>query len=473
MQRFSQSVRVALWGVVAAIVLSSWPAAGRAQPTQKVESAWARVNSAFDDVMGAFLRGRGNDFAQQTGTLVAETLKDLPENADFYGLRGSIRFLVGLGPPGTDQLPLHIAVELPRHPNDLAEAEADLLKAIELAPERSHLRLQLARCYVIGNDRKSAKQAAAKGYELRLEENVRRKPDSPDMVLVALAFHAERWGDVIKLCDATSRDIHQREWRDCACYYILSQFAEGKAADAEERMKAAQHSGVLRDDFAYAIRMARARDPRISADELLALAREQANASGYAHIRDKYACLLYDQLVEREPKLAVAYHERAQARKSLGVYSSEQIAADVKTAARLGFKEVEQKPRDEQAQSRESKDETFAVTDDNFEKEVLKSQQPVLLFFWAEWAGPARMVTPAIKETAQEQTGRLRVGMVNVDDCPMVTRKYNIRSIPVLLLVVKNGEVAGQQVGALSKEKLNDFLRKHLGKDFAPRARQP
>ena len=93
------------------------------------------------------------------------------------------------------------------------------------------------------------------------------------------------------------------------------------------------------------------------------------------------------------------------------------------------------------------------ITDKNFEEEVLKSQVPVLVDFWAEWCAPCRMIIPIIAEIAKEFTGRLKVAKLNVDEAQELAMKYNIMSIPTLM-IFKGGEVVDQAVGVLSKDQL-------------------
>jgi thioredoxin len=100
-------------------------------------------------------------------------------------------------------------------------------------------------------------------------------------------------------------------------------------------------------------------------------------------------------------------------------------------------------------------------TDANFEQEVLKSSQPVLVDFWAEWCAPCRMIAPAVEAVAAEFSGRASVGKLNVDENLSVTGRYNIRGIPTLLLF-KNGEIQEQIVGATSKDTIVKLLEKHL-----------
>lgn len=100
-------------------------------------------------------------------------------------------------------------------------------------------------------------------------------------------------------------------------------------------------------------------------------------------------------------------------------------------------------------------------SDQNFEQEVLKSDKPVLVDFWAEWCAPCRMISPAVEAIAGEYVGRAKVGKLNVDENVSVTSRYNIRSIPTLL-VFKNGEIKDQVVGTTSKDNLARLLDKNL-----------
>ncbi len=100
-------------------------------------------------------------------------------------------------------------------------------------------------------------------------------------------------------------------------------------------------------------------------------------------------------------------------------------------------------------------------TDGNFEAEVLQSDQPVLVDFWAEWCGPCRMIGPVVEEMAGEYEGKAKVGKVNVDLNPEVSVKYGIRSIPALL-IFKDGQVVDQIVGAVPKTHLSKQLDAQL-----------
>jgi len=102
------------------------------------------------------------------------------------------------------------------------------------------------------------------------------------------------------------------------------------------------------------------------------------------------------------------------------------------------------------------------VTDANFEDEVLKSDLPVLVDFWAVWCAPCRMIAPIIEELADEREGQLKVAKMDVDNNPNTPMKFGIRSIPTLLLF-KNGEIVDQVVGAVPKAMLESKLEKHVG----------
>ena len=100
-------------------------------------------------------------------------------------------------------------------------------------------------------------------------------------------------------------------------------------------------------------------------------------------------------------------------------------------------------------------------TDSNFEDEVLNSDKPVLVDFWAEWCGPCRMIGPIVEEMAEEYDGKAKIGKVDVDSNSEMSVKYGIRSIPSLL-IFKDGEVVDQIVGAVPKSHLTKQLEAQL-----------
>jgi len=101
------------------------------------------------------------------------------------------------------------------------------------------------------------------------------------------------------------------------------------------------------------------------------------------------------------------------------------------------------------------------VTDDTFEPEVLNSDLPVLVDYWAEWCGPCKSIAPILDEVAQEYDGRLKVAKMNVEENQQVPAKFGIRGIPTLMLF-KNGNLEATKVGALSKSQLTAFLDSNI-----------
>ena len=101
------------------------------------------------------------------------------------------------------------------------------------------------------------------------------------------------------------------------------------------------------------------------------------------------------------------------------------------------------------------------TTDATFAQDVLKSDKPVLLDFWAEWCGPCKMIAPILDEIASEYQDRVKIAKLNIDENPQTPHKFGIRGIPTLILF-KNGEVAKQVVGALPKARLQQELEPAL-----------
>jgi len=101
------------------------------------------------------------------------------------------------------------------------------------------------------------------------------------------------------------------------------------------------------------------------------------------------------------------------------------------------------------------------VSDSSFETEVIRSDKPVLVDYWAEWCGPCRMIAPILDEVSKAYDGRLQIAKLNVDENNQIPAKYGIRGIPTLMLF-KNGELAATKVGALTKAQLTAFIDGHL-----------
>ena len=101
------------------------------------------------------------------------------------------------------------------------------------------------------------------------------------------------------------------------------------------------------------------------------------------------------------------------------------------------------------------------VSNDNFESEVVNSEKPVLVDFWAEWCGPCKQIAPVVEEIAGEHSDKLKVCKMDVDVNRETAVQFGIRSIPTLL-IFKNGEVAGSQIGAVSKQQLLEFIQAEI-----------
>ena len=101
------------------------------------------------------------------------------------------------------------------------------------------------------------------------------------------------------------------------------------------------------------------------------------------------------------------------------------------------------------------------LTDAEFENQVIKSEKQILVDYWAEWCGPCKMIAPVLEEVASELSDKILIGKLNVDENSETPPKYGIRGIPTLMLF-KNGEVIGTQVGAISKSDLINFIENNI-----------
>lgn len=105
---------------------------------------------------------------------------------------------------------------------------------------------------------------------------------------------------------------------------------------------------------------------------------------------------------------------------------------------------------------------TVFVTDASFEAEVIKSAEPVVVDFFAEWCGPCKAMAPALDQVSQEMAGKVKVVKIDVDQNPEITQKYRIQAMPTLM-IFKDGKIAAQQVGALvQKKKLEDWIKSSI-----------
>ena len=100
---------------------------------------------------------------------------------------------------------------------------------------------------------------------------------------------------------------------------------------------------------------------------------------------------------------------------------------------------------------------TVTVTDDNFERDVLQAQGPVLVDFWAEWCGPCKQIGPALEQIADELSGQVTIAKINIDDSPMTPSKLGVKGIPTLMLF-RDGQLSSLKVGAMPKGKIVEWL---------------
>lgn len=109
-----------------------------------------------------------------------------------------------------------------------------------------------------------------------------------------------------------------------------------------------------------------------------------------------------------------------------------------------------------------AEDNVLEVTDGSFESDILKSDKPALVDFWAAWCGPCRAISPVVRELADEYAGRIKIAKLNVDENPATPSKYGIRAIPTLLFF-KDGKLFDQITGAVSKNIIENGIKKILG----------
>ena len=100
---------------------------------------------------------------------------------------------------------------------------------------------------------------------------------------------------------------------------------------------------------------------------------------------------------------------------------------------------------------------TVAVTDDSFERDVLQSNTPVLVDFWAEWCGPCKQIAPALEQIAEDLAGQVTIAKLNIEDSPTTPSRYGVRGIPTMMLF-RGGQMASMKVGAMPKQKILEWL---------------
>jgi thioredoxin 1 len=100
---------------------------------------------------------------------------------------------------------------------------------------------------------------------------------------------------------------------------------------------------------------------------------------------------------------------------------------------------------------------TVKVTDESFQSDVLQSEQPVLVDFWAEWCGPCKQIAPALEQLAEELSGKVKIAKLDIEQSPTTPSRYGVRGIPTMMLF-KGGQMASMKVGAMPKQKILEWL---------------
>ncbi|KAF0117968.1 MAG: thioredoxin 1 [Hyphomonadaceae bacterium] len=105
---------------------------------------------------------------------------------------------------------------------------------------------------------------------------------------------------------------------------------------------------------------------------------------------------------------------------------------------------------------------TINVSDDSFETDVISSNKPVLVDFWASWCGPCKMIAPSLEELSDEMAGSITIAKINIDDNQMTPTKFGVRGIPTMM-IFKDGKVVSTQVGAMAKSRIDSWIKEVVG----------